>query len=134
MVALMIYATYTLTNRLRQEQRRLHDHLDSHDALVQAVREGAKGHAKAMKSLRDTWTSTGTREAIPPRPLTPFASAELQMKQLANSFGQQSAKNVNQQLEALYLQWFSLPCWDKEAHAVLQERFINASKQQNYQA
>ena len=51
---------------------------------------------------------------------------ELQMQQLANNFGQQQQLSFNQQLEALYLRWFALPCWDNALHTVLQQRFLKA--------
>eukprot|EP00973_Karenia_brevis_P034731 4792415-Karenia_brevis.AAC.1 len=52
-VALLIYATYTVTNHCR------HNHPISHevacDALQQACRNGAQGHAAACNILDGRW-------------------------------------------------------------------------------
>ena len=70
-VALMIYATYTVTNRLRHGSGPYFTTTDAYDALVQAVREGSKGHNKAMTALRGRWYGVTLSDRIPPRPTTP---------------------------------------------------------------
>ena len=52
----------------------------------------------------------------------------LQMQRLQQNFGQQTPTDFNTNLETLYLRWFQLPCWNKEEHAALQQRFLNSAK------
>lgn len=51
-----------------------------------------------------------------------------QMQKLQNSFGHNAPQNDQEAIKALYLQWFALPCRDKEQHAALQKRFLNAAE------
>ena len=57
-VALTTYAVYTVTNRLRHMgQSNLREEEHRYEALVQAIKEGVKGHEQASKILRNRWTS-----------------------------------------------------------------------------
>ena len=57
-VALATYAVYTVSNRLRHMgQSNLQDEEHRYEALVQAIKEGVKGHEQASKTLRHRWTS-----------------------------------------------------------------------------
>ncbi len=53
---------------------------------------------------------------------------EMQMAKLAEKFGSKSAVSFEDSLEELYLNWFSQPCWDKEAYQQLTERFLATAK------
>ena len=69
-LGLAIYAVYTCTNTMRHRGRC--DFEVAVDAITQAVREGAKGHRVAMRTLRSRWTTSTEEAALPPLPPTSF--------------------------------------------------------------
>jgi hypothetical protein len=81
-LALGIYGVYTATNRLRAQggiQER-----DAVDALTQAIRDGAKGHGKALKALQQRWMPGRSETPLPTQPAQQFDRITLTLRKLAN--------------------------------------------------
>ena len=66
--ALLVYAVYRGTNHYRHEPKPAPDVLN--DALVQWVREGARGHRNSMRVLGELWRTSCSYIPLPPRPVT----------------------------------------------------------------
>ena len=71
---LLVYATYTTVNALRhQGNNGAICERTAHDAISQAIREGARSHGFATAVLRSRWSTTNNDEQqIPQRPLQAF--------------------------------------------------------------
>ena len=69
-IALAIYAVYSVTNKARHGEAITQQ--VAYDALVQAVREGAKGHARSSGILRSNWPMPRPATSLPVVPLVPY--------------------------------------------------------------
>ena len=70
LIAITIYATYTTTNRIRFLGRLPTDEV--YNALVQATREGVKGHTQSTNILQTRWQHTREEHNLRPQPPFPF--------------------------------------------------------------
>ena len=94
-IGLLNYATYSTTNSIRfKNGGRAIDAEVAYDAMAQALREGAKGHAFALKTLRETWNAPVIDSDIPPIPLLPYDGARKRFRQL----GQQQSRDNRRRL------------------------------------
>ncbi len=80
-VALLVYSTFTLTNKLRHGT--VLEQGDIYDALCQGLREGARGHKEACSVLDTRWARNGATRPIPPCPLMPYHPQVLKLRQAA---------------------------------------------------
>ena len=65
-IALLIYAVYNATNHYRRNA--LGQDTDVHDAIAQWIREGAKRHGRATRTLDNRWNPERREKPIPPIP------------------------------------------------------------------
>ncbi len=56
MQALLIYGTYTAFNNIKFGRGAFRSSKDAYDAVVQAIREGVRGHECSARKLRSRWT------------------------------------------------------------------------------
>ena len=62
--AILIYAVYNLTNRLRHDIRDLPEE-EIYNALSQLAREAVHGHKRSSSTLRQLWTTSNTTPTTP---------------------------------------------------------------------
>ena len=67
-IALLIYALYTSTNKLRHHP--LAQDACVQDVITQTMREGARHHENATRVLDNRWSYSRSGAPIPPTPLT----------------------------------------------------------------
>ena len=65
-IALLIYATYTATNHFRHHHAPAR--MDIPECLTQWMREGAKHHANATRTLDNIWNPHRRTHELPPIP------------------------------------------------------------------
>ena len=65
-IALLIYAVYNATNHYRRNA--FGQDTDVHDAIAQWIREGAKRHGRATRTLDNRWNPERREKPIPPIP------------------------------------------------------------------
>ena len=80
MLSLLHYGIYTITNRRRQNGSG--DLGDAFEAVAQCVKEGAKGHSFAQRTLDGRWNARNISHAIPDVPLLQLAPVILRFRAL----------------------------------------------------
>ena len=81
-VSLLIYATYVTTNKLRHKSLGF-GREDTFEALNQAIKEGARGHAMACKVLAQRWVDQPVSDSLPAQHLTHFDGVIFRYRQLS---------------------------------------------------
>ena len=80
LVALVTYGIYSVSNRLRSTGPCSSE--QAIDAVMQAIREGVRGHAGATKTLDDCWRRRETTKPLPTPPLHPFEKSLLKYRMM----------------------------------------------------
>ena len=80
---LLIYAVYTTFNRIHHSRKGNVAQNVAYDAIVQATREGARGHAGATKTLRERYLCTEDNPSpLPPPALIPYTARQKRIREL----------------------------------------------------
>ena len=88
MQGLLIYAVYTTFNRIQHSPKGRASPGGAYDAIVQAVREGARGHAGATKTLGERFLDAeGDPRSIPPPALIPYTARQKRIRELKAESG-----------------------------------------------
>ena len=94
LIALLVYAVYIVTNKQRQIGRPLGE--AAFEAIAQAIRQGARGHSGATRTLDWRWHNPSPdTSAIPAAPLLPYSASTTRWRTLAaNSNKKRTATQV----------------------------------------
>ena len=84
-VALLVYGAYTASNHIRFHGGPPPD--SAVEAIMQAVREGAKGHANATKVLRARWGGSSSSTPLPSPPLVPYSDRVIALRRVRQRGG-----------------------------------------------
>ena len=93
MQGLLVYAVYTTFNRIQHSPKGRASPGVAYDAIVQAVREGARGHAGATKTLGERFIDAEEDpRSIPPPALIPYTARQKRIRELKAEISRKSRR------------------------------------------